>query len=61
MHQLTQLGGEMHRQRLAHADQQRPVQRLLAHSRATRQAERPRRRTRSADSHARRRRAQLGI
>jgi hypothetical protein len=40
IHQFTQLASEMHRQRLAHADQQRPAQRLLALSRATRRPER---------------------
>ena len=30
MHQLTQLGHDRHRDRLAYADQQRPAERLLA-------------------------------
>jgi hypothetical protein len=30
MHQLTQLAGDAHRQRLAHAEAQRPTERLLA-------------------------------
>jgi hypothetical protein len=60
MHQLTQLASEVHRQRLAHAAQQRPAQRLLALHRATRRAERAGRRMRSADRRARRLRAQLG-
>ena len=38
MSQLTQLAGDRHRQRLAHAEAQRPAQRLLALARATRRA-----------------------
>jgi hypothetical protein len=38
MYQLTQLAGDQHRQRLAHAEAQRPAQRLLALARATRRA-----------------------
>jgi hypothetical protein len=59
MHQLTQLGGDAHRQRLAQADQQRSAERLLALSRATRRAERAGRRMRRAERQARRLRAQL--
>jgi hypothetical protein len=44
MHQLTQLAGDLHRQRLTHADRQRPAGRLLALARATRRADRARRR-----------------
>jgi hypothetical protein len=50
MYQLTQLASDVHRQRLAHAEQQRPAQRLLALRRATRRAE----------HQAQRLRAQLG-
>jgi hypothetical protein len=59
MHQLTQLAGEMHRQRLAHAETQRPAERVLALARATRRAERAERRLRRAARQARRLRAQL--
>jgi hypothetical protein len=59
MHQLTQLAGDLHRQRLAHAEAQRPAERLLALARATRRAERAERRARRAARHARRLRAQL--
>jgi hypothetical protein len=59
MHQLTQLASEVHHQRLAHADQQRPAERLLALARATRRAERAERRMRRAARQARRLRAQL--
>ena len=59
MYQLTPLAGEMHRQRLAHADAQRPAERLLALARATRRAERAERRMRRAARQARRLRAQL--
>jgi hypothetical protein len=59
MYQLTQLGHDLHRQRLAHAEQQRPTERLLALARATRRAERAERRLRRAARHARRLRAQL--
>jgi hypothetical protein len=57
MHQLTQLASEVHRQRLADADHQRPAQRLLVLHRATRRAERAGRRLRRADRQARRLRA----
>jgi|HubBroStandDraft_1064217.scaffolds.fasta_scaffold180106_3 hypothetical protein len=60
MHQLTQLSDDVHRQRLAYAEQQRPAQRLLALRRATRRAERAERRMRRAVREARRLRAQLG-
>ena len=59
MHQLTQLAGEIHRQRLAHAEQQRPAERVLALARATRRAERAERRLRRAARQAQRLRAQL--
>jgi hypothetical protein len=58
MHQLTQLGADAHRQRLACADQQRPAERLLALARATRRAQRAGRRMRRAERQARRLRAQ---
>jgi hypothetical protein len=35
MRQVTQLAGDRHRQRLPHASQQRPAQRLLAPGQAT--------------------------
>jgi K+-sensing histidine kinase KdpD len=56
MYQLTQLADEAHRQRLAHAEAQRPAERLLALVRVTRRAER---RLRRAARQARRLRAQL--
>jgi hypothetical protein len=59
MHQLTQLGHDRHRDRLAYADQQRPAERLLALRRATRRAERAERQMRRAARQARRLRAQL--
>jgi hypothetical protein len=59
MYQLTQLAGDMHRERLAHAEAQRPAERLLALARATRRAERDERRLRRAERQARRLRAQL--
>jgi len=59
MCQLTPLAGEMHRQRLAHAEAQRPAERLLALARATRRAERAERRMRRAARQAQRLRAQL--
>ena len=59
MHQLTQLAGDLHRQRLAHAEAQRPAERVLALARATRRAERAERRLRRAERQARRLRAQL--
>ncbi|HEY5356671.1 MAG TPA: hypothetical protein VIJ82_03100 [Streptosporangiaceae bacterium] len=59
MYQLTQLGHDLHREQLAHADQQRPAERLLALARATRRAERAERRMRRAARQARRLRAQL--
>ena len=59
MYQLTQLAADRHRQRLAHAGQQRPTQRALALARATRRAERAERHLRRAARQARRLRAQL--
>jgi hypothetical protein len=59
MHQLTQLADDLHRQRLADADRQRPAMRLLALARATRRAERAERRLRRAARRARRLHAQL--
>jgi hypothetical protein len=59
MYQLTQLGHDLHRERLAHAEAQRPAERLLALARATRRAERAERRLRRAARQARRLRAQL--
>jgi hypothetical protein len=40
MYQLTQLGSVLYRERLAHAEQQRPVQRLRALRRADRRVRR---------------------
>jgi hypothetical protein len=60
MHQLTQLGNDIYRERLARAAEQRPVERLRALHRATRRAERAERRLRRADRQARRLRTQLG-
>jgi hypothetical protein len=57
MHQLTHLAGDYHRQRLAHAEAQRPAERLHALARATRRAERAERRLRRAARQARRLRA----
>ena len=59
MYQLTQLGHDIPRERLARAEAQRPAERLLALARATRRAERAERRARRAARHARRLRAQL--
>jgi hypothetical protein len=59
MYQLAQLGQDIHRERLARAEQQRPAQRLLALRRATRRAERAERRLRRAARQARRLRTQL--
>jgi hypothetical protein len=59
MDQLTQLAADAHRQRLAHAQAQRPAERLLALARATRRAERAERRMRRAARQARRLRTQL--
>ena len=59
MDQLTQLAADLHRERLAHAEAQRPAERLLALARATRRAERAERRMRRAARQARRLRAQL--
>jgi type II secretory pathway component PulL len=60
MDQLTHLAGDVHRQRLAHAEQQRPAQRLLALHRATRRAERAGRRMSRAECQALRLSAQIG-
>jgi hypothetical protein len=63
MDQLTQLAGDVHRQRLAYAKQRRPVQRLLVLHRATGRAERAERagrRMSRAERQARRLRAQIG-
>jgi hypothetical protein len=38
MHQVTQLAGDRHRQQLAHAEAQRPAERVLALARAPRRA-----------------------
>jgi hypothetical protein len=59
MYQLTQLADDQQGERLAHPEQQRPAQRLLALARATRRAERAERRMRRAARQARRLRAQL--
>jgi hypothetical protein len=60
MYQLTQLGSDMYRERLAQAEEQRPVQRLLALRRAERRAERAHRRMRRAERQIRRLRTQPG-
>lgn len=60
MYQLTQLGSVVYRERLEHAEQQRPVRRLLALRRATRRAERAERRMRRAERRVRRLRTQPG-
>jgi hypothetical protein len=59
MDQVTQLTGDRDRVQLAHAEAQRPAQRVLALARATRHAERAERRMRRAARRARRLRAQL--
>jgi len=59
MYQLTHLAADRRRQRLAHAEQQRPAQRLLALARATRRADRAEQRMRRAACQARRLRAEL--
>ena len=59
MYQLTQLAGDIHRQRLAAAEAQRPAERVLALARATRRAERAERRLRRAERQTRRLRAML--
>jgi DNA-binding PadR family transcriptional regulator len=48
VYQLTQLGHDLYRERLADADAQRPAQRALALARATCRAERAERRLRRA-------------
>lgn len=60
MYQLTQLASDMYRQRLRRAEQQRPVERLLALHRAERRAERAERRMRRAERQVRRLGAQHG-
>jgi hypothetical protein len=59
MYQLIQLAHDLQRERLAHAEAQRPAQHLLALARATRRAERAERRLRRATRHAWRLRGQL--
>jgi hypothetical protein len=59
MYQLTQLGHDIHRERLVRAEAQRPAEDLLALARATRRAERAERRLRRVARQARRLRAQL--
>jgi hypothetical protein len=59
MYQHTQLAFDRHRERLAHAAQQRTAQHLLALRRATRRAERAEQRMRRATRHARQLRTQL--
>jgi hypothetical protein len=61
MYQLTQLGSVLYRERLEHAEQRRPVQRLLALRRAIRRAERAEQRMRRAERRVRRLRTQPGI
>jgi hypothetical protein len=57
MYQLTQLASDLHRQRLAAAEQQHPAQQLLALARTARRAERARRQVRHPLRHAWRLRA----
>jgi hypothetical protein len=59
MYQLTPLAADRHRQRLAHAEAQRPADRALALARATRRAERAERRLDRAARQARQLRAQF--
>ena len=54
MYQLTQLGNDIYRERLARAEEQRPVERLRASDRATRRVERAERRMRRAERQVRR-------
>ena len=61
MYQLTQFAADRHRQRLAHAEQQRPAERALALQRATRRAERAERGMRRAERQVRRLGAQPGV
>ena len=56
---MDQLADDAHRQQLAHAQAQRPAERVLALARATRRAERAERRMRRAARQARRLRTQL--
>ena len=60
MHQLTQLGHDLYRQRLAAAEAQRPARRALALARATPRGERAEGRLRRAARQARRLCAPLG-
>jgi hypothetical protein len=60
MYQITQLASDMYRERLEHAEQQRPAYRLLALQRATRRVERAERRMRRAERQVRRLRTQPG-
>jgi hypothetical protein len=59
MYQLTQLAHEQHRERIAHAETQRPARRLLALAAATRRAERAKRRLRGTTRKAHRLEARL--
>jgi hypothetical protein len=61
MYQLTQLGNDIYRERLARAEEQRPVEHLRALHRAERRVDRAERRMRRADRQARRLRTQPGI
>jgi hypothetical protein len=61
MYQITQLANDMYRQRLADAEAQRPVERVLALRRAEHRAERAERRMRRAEREVRRLRTQPGI
>jgi hypothetical protein len=54
MYQLTPLANDMYLQRLGRAEQQRPVERLLALHRAERRADRAERRMRRAERQVRR-------
>jgi hypothetical protein len=60
MYQLTQLANDVYRERLAHAEQQRPAERVIALRRATRRAERAGQRMRRAERQVRRLRALSG-
>jgi hypothetical protein len=53
MYQLTQYANDMYRQRLGRAEQQCPVERLLALHHAERRADRAERRMRRADRQVR--------
>jgi len=54
MYPLAKLGNDVYRERLARAEQQRPLERLLALDRATRRVERAGRRMRRAERQVRR-------